>query len=487
MRPSSYRANPPAPTRREALTVTKRGPLAVTRTLTWNRVGQSVNRPLRRLLGHAALRCAALALALAALISWCGGALLTSYGRAKVERAFTAANPGAALRIGKVNCWAGANRMVAQSVALSGANTTLKAGRISLAGVQWGRLVWGTAGLADVLAQAGFEATDVELEFPATHYRLRCARLRGSVPRSELLAEGIELKSLLDESEFFAEHTFRATRFHLVVPVCQVSGLAYAELLQGKAVRARTVAFSQPSFDASVDCDRPVPPLVRSPLLPNEALALLPIPLQLDSLRIINGHLAYRERTAAGAPPGLLTIATVNMSVEGIASQGDPPAAIRLQAQGELMGAGTLKVQMLMPLSARGLSLHYSGSLGGMDLTRLDAFLENAEHTRITSGTAKEASFDIDVSERRARGQVHGVYENLQLAILDKQTGDEKGLANRAASLLENTFKLRKSNPLEGSAEFKEGVVDYTRKPGDEFQQFLWFALRTGVLDLIKR
>lgn len=452
-----------------------------------NQVRRTVSRPLRRMLGHAALRCTALALALAALISWFGGALLTSYGKAKVERAFAVANPGAALRIGKVNYWAGANRLVAQTVALSGVNTTLKAGRISLAGVQWARLVWGTAGLADVLAQAGFEAADVEVEFPATHYRLRCARLRGSVPRSEVVAEGIELEPSLDEEEFFAAHTFRATRFHVSAPVCRVSGLEYAELLQGKAVRARAVAFSQPSFDASVDCDRPVPPLVRSPLLPNEALALLPIPLQLDSLSIINGHLAYRERTAAGAPPGLLTIATVNMSVEGIANRGGASSAIQLLAQGELMGAGTLKVQMLMPLSARGLSLHYSGSLGRMDLTRLDAFLENAEHTRITSGTANEASFDIDVTEGGARGRVHGVYENLQLAILDKQTGDEKGLANRAASLLENTFKLRKSNPLEGSAEFKEGVVDYTRKPGDEFQQFLWFALRTGVLDLIKR
>jgi hypothetical protein len=33
----------------------------------------------------------------------------------------------------------------------------------------------------------------------------------------------------------------------------------------------------------------------------------------------------------------------------------------------------------------------------------------------------------------------------------------------------------------------KEGKVNYTRKPGEEFQQFQWFALRTGVLDLITR
>jgi hypothetical protein len=31
----------------------------------------------------------------------------------------------------------------------------------------------------------------------------------------------------------------------------------------------------------------------------------------------------------------------------------------------------------------------------------------------------------------------------------------------------------------------KEGKVDYTRRPDDEFQQFVWFALRSGVLDLL--
>jgi hypothetical protein len=33
----------------------------------------------------------------------------------------------------------------------------------------------------------------------------------------------------------------------------------------------------------------------------------------------------------------------------------------------------------------------------------------------------------------------------------------------------------------------KEGVVSYTRRPDDEFQQFAWFALRTGVMDVISQ
>jgi hypothetical protein len=120
-----------------------------------------------------------------------------------------------------------------------------------------------------------------------------------------------------------------------------------------------------------------------------------------------------------------------------------------------------------------------------MYLTRLSAFLDIAEHVQIKSGKAQSASFDIDVTAGQARGHVRGIYKNLGIAVLDKQTGSEGRIDNRMASLLANLLKIRSSNVLDASGSMKEGEVKYTRKPGDEFQQFAWFALRTGVLDII--
>ncbi len=392
---------------------------------------------------------------------------------------------GSALRIGKLDYSVGANRLVAQSVTLSATNTTLKTGRISLTGVRWARLLWGTAALADVLAKASLEATNLDVEFPQAHYGIRCARLRASVPGSELIAEGTELRTLVGDEEFFAAHDFRTTRFHVVVPECRVLGLAYGELLQGKSYRARSVHLSRPSFDALVNRDQPVEPFVKRPLMVHEALAAIRQPLQVDSLSITNGHLTYCERVVAGADPGVLTFGAVSMSVEGIANRGEPAAAILLRAQGELMDAGTLKVLMSIPITPPDFSLHYSGSLSAMDLTRLDAFLDIAEHTRIKSGSAQEAAFEIDVTAGQARGRVRAIYKDLEIAILDKETDTEKGLDNRVASFLANVLKIRNANAPDASGSMKEGEVNYTRRPEDEFLQFVWFALRSGVLDVI--
>jgi hypothetical protein len=430
---------------------------------------------------------AALVLVGAVLSLMLGGSLLNGCGKNKVERSFAAAHPGSGLRIGKLDYVLGANRLVAQSLRLSTTNSTLKVGRISLTGVRWWRLLWGTAALADVLASATLDATNLEVEFPQAHYMLHCARLRASAPDSELLAEGTELRSLLREEDFFAAHDFRTTRFHLLVPECRVFGLAYGELLQGKSYRARSIHFSRPSFDALVNRDKLVEPFGQRPLMVHEALAAIPLPLHVDSLRITKGYARYRERVVPGADPGVLTFATVNMSAEGIANRGAASDTIRIRAQGNLMNAGVLKVQMTLPVTSPDFSLHYSGSLSAMALTHLDEFLDIAEHTRIKSGSAQAATFEIDVAAGQARGRVRALYKDLKIAVLDQQTGTEQGLGNRVASFLANMLKIRGSNAPDAAGVLKEGKVSYNRRPEDEFLQFAWFALRSGVLDAISR
>jgi hypothetical protein len=429
----------------------------------------------------------ALVLAVAVLLFVFGGAILNSYGKRKAERAYAQAHPGSVLRIGELHYALGANRLVAQSLTLTASNTTLKVDRISLIGARWTRLLLGTDTLAEVLAKASLDATNIDVEFPQDYYGIRCARLRGSVPGSELIAEGTELRTLVGDEAFFAAHEFRTTRFHLVVPECRVSGLAYGELFQAKSYRARSIQLSRPSFDALVNRDKTAEPLEKPPLMVNQALAAIRQPLQVDSFSITNGCLRYAEQLVAEAEPGVLTISAVNLSAEGIANRGPASAVILLRGQGELMDVGKLNVLMSIPITPTAFSLHYSGSLGAMDLTRLDPFLDIAEHTRIKSGTVQQAAFEIDVTAGQARGSVLAVYGNLEIAMLDKQTGTKQGLDNRITSFLANELKIRGSNTPDAAGFKKEGEVNYTRKPGDEFQQFAWFALRTGVLDIISR
>jgi hypothetical protein len=142
---------------------------------------------------------------------------------------------------------------------------------------------------------------------------------------------------------------------------------------------------------------------------------------------------------------------------------------------------------MTIPIKPPDFSLHYSGSLTAMDLTRLNAFLDIAERLRIKSGSVDGAEFEVTVTAGQARGRLRAIYRDLQLAVLDQQTGTEKGLNNRAASLLANVLKIRHSNLPDAADTLREGTVDYKKKTEDEFLEFAWFALRSGILDLISQ
>jgi hypothetical protein len=435
--------------------------------------------PLPRLAAYVGLGLCALVLAVALLVLMFGGAILNSYGKRKAERAVASALPGYTLQIGRLEYAVGANRLVASSVALSTASSTLAVSRVSLTGCRWSRLLLRKPPLADLLAGADLDAAGVDLKLRASRYGIRCARLRASAPDSALIADGFELGPLVGDEELFAD-AFRKTRFRAVVTECRVSGLDFGELLGGKAYRARSISVSRPNLDILVDRDKPVDPSSKRPLMVHEALASIRRPLQLDALEVADGHVTYAERVAAGARPGVLTFSAVGVSADGIANRGEA-AAIRLRAHGRFMGAGLLAVQMTIPVAPAEFSFRYSGSLGPMDLTRLDAFLAVAEHIRVKSGTAAGVTFEIAVDGGRAHGQVRATYRDLTISILDPHTGAEKG----PSSLMANALRIRNANAPEASGAMKVGRVEFTRRPEHEFLQFAWFALRSGVLDAI--
>ena len=445
---------------------------------------RAAKRPRRRLLAYVGLGLGVVVLSVAGLILIFGRTILNAYGKGKLERAFAAAHPSWSLRIGELDYAVRADRWVARVVTLSATNATFKVGQISLTGLRWAPLLRGTVALADI-AQGRLEASDLEVEFPQGDYGIRCAQLRASLPESELVAEGAELWPLGGDEAFFAAHAFRMTRFHAVVPECRVSGLAYTELLQGTSYRARSVHFSRPSLEVLVNRDKPLKPFVKSPLMVHEALASIRRPLQVDRLSVTNGRLRSCVRMHAGADPAVLTFGAVSASVEGIANQGEPTATIQVRAQGDLMDAGTLKVLMAIPITPPQFSLHYSGSLGAMDLSRLNAFLDIAQHVRVKSGHAQEAAFEIEVLAGQARGQVRAIYHDLGVTVLDAQTGTEQGFDNRVTSFLANLLKVRNANTPDAAGGMKEGKVNYTRPAEDGFLEFVWSALWTGVRDVI--
>lgn len=439
----------------------------------------------RRLLAYAAATLAATIIVAVLSLVLFRNVLLNQFGKEKAERAFAQAHPGSVLKIGSLHYTFRPNRLAAETVLLHTTNATLEVEKVQLTGVRWPGLLLGNSRLEEALSGMRLDATNAHLQFAGKQYWLQAERVRASVPGREFLIAGAELRPALGEQAFFAASEFRRTLFRVTLPEGTVSGLDYPGMLSGTALRADSVVLGRPTLHASVNRHKPARPTTKPPLMVHEALAAISLPLEIGKLSISNADLVYQEQALENGSPGVLTFGNLNLSATGIANNAGPAHAIHVSGQGDLMKAGTLKINMSIPVDPPDFSLEYSGSLGPMDLTLLNDFIDPAERTRVKSGYAQEARFVIQVTDGQARGQVRAVYRDLEIAVLDEETRSEKGLINRISTFLANVFKIQNSKTRDESGATEAGVVDYARTADDNFLKFIWVALRTGVLDAI--
>jgi hypothetical protein len=440
-------------------------------------------RSLKRTTARAAAVLAVIGIACAALAYLFGNLMLSLYARMKIEKAFAAAHPRQVLRIGQMhNSWK-ERRLSADSLLLTTPHLTFKTGPVAIHNVLLAPLLSRKPALAEAFAQARLEARDLVFEFSNPRYELRCARLEASLPAATLNAMSISLRPQAGDEAFFAADLYSQTRLRVVIPECRVAGLSYADFIAGKACRAQSMQVLSPELEALVNHDKPDDLTSPPAMMVHEALAALGQVIALDVFTLTSGTAKYCERLAPSGPLGVLTFGAVQLTAKGLDSRAPPGTAMSIQAETKLMDAGSLKLTMSLPVLSPDFSLSYSGSLGPMDMTRLNAFLEPVEGFRVNSCQVESVVFDVQVKAGHATGTVQPIYRNLDIALLDKDTGSAKGVVNRAESFLANTIKIRHSNLPDTSGAVRAAKVKYDRKPSDTFLQFIWFALRSGVLD----
>ena len=442
---------------------------------------------LRKVAAYVSLAVGSIVLVCVLVFLFFPNTYINGFFKNQIIKAFTKAYPTYLIRIAGVhyNLWE--NRLGCDGIALTSIDSTFSCsiGNFSVSGISWLQILWQGDIASKSLNNAVADAREIVLTFQRSQYEFRCGRLRVSVPDSEILADALDLHPLVVDDNFFASSKFRRTRFRIVLPQCSVMGADFSGLLQGKTYRARSVKVNNVVFDILVNKDTPYNKNSSRPLMPNEILSSINKITQIDSLSIVNGRLKYAERYLIGSAPAEVTFDSIQLLAEGITNHADPGATAVIHAQGKFMKTSMMKILMVIPAASPKITFRYSGSLELMDATRLNAFLEIGEGLRIKSGILQSATFDINMIADRASGTVRVLYRDLNMAVLNRRTGSERGFFNRIASFITNTMKLRGTNMPNKSGSMKIGEVNYTRKRDDTFFQLVWFSLRSGVGDVV--
>jgi hypothetical protein len=412
---------------------------------------------------------------------------INGYLKKQIIKELTRAYPEYSIRIAGVhyNIWE--NRIGCDDISLTSIDSTFSCsiGKFSVSGIDWLQILWQGDLASNGLNGSVADAQEIVLNFRQSQYELRCGRLHVSVPASEILAEAVELHPVVGDDRFFASSKFRRTRFRIALPQCKVTGADCRGLLQGKTYSAHLVQVNDASFDILVNMDTPYNKNSSRPLMPNEGLSSIKRITQVNSINFINGRLKYAERYIIGLAPAELTFDSIRLLAEGITNHADTGATAVVHGQAKFMKASKMKIIMVIPVISREIKSRYSGSFEGMDLSRLNSFLEIGEGLRIKTGTLQSVTFDFSMIAGRSSGTVRALYRDLHIAVINRRTGSEKGVVNQITSFITNDMKIRETNMPDKSSSIKIGEVNYIRKRDDTFLQLVWFSLRSGVGDVV--
>jgi hypothetical protein len=405
----------------------------------------------------------------------------------RITKAFAEAYPAYSLQLGDMHYSVWKNRLGCDSITLKSGNSRFSGSvaSISVGGIGWMKILWQREFTINDLSSSVIDAQKLVLNFQKPQNELSIGMIHISEPDSELTADSIRYHPSVDDEQFFAKSQFRQTRFRFDISQLKIMGLDFSSLLQGGIYNTRSININGLFADILENMDKPFDVNSTNPQMPNEALSSMKELVKIDSLKIINGWLKYSERFAIGATPGVITFKNVNVTASPIANDTAHPDTAFIYGEGLFMNTGTMKLFMAIPLTSKNFSLHYSGSLGRMDVTTLNSFLEVSDHHRIKSGIIQSATYDINVTSGQASGSLRVIYKDLSVVVLNKDTGSEKGIFDRATSWVGKTFILRGSNKLDENVLEKIGKIKYIRKPDEPFFQFVWFALRSGIGDVV--
>ena len=325
---------------------------------------------------------------------------------------------------------------------------------------------------------------------------VRVGSLRTSLTDSTLEIHNIAFEPSKSGAEFRRGRRGRHDLITLTAGSLTAQGINFGALVNGMGVRARRIEVDSFRMDVTSDKRRPKGHPGSRHRTPQQWIADLDETLSLDSLRVRNGEIVYREHAAGRTGLGIVTFAGIDVAAANVSHfvgrrTSDDPMTITARAH--LQHAGRFDLRLVVPLDAPRFDMTFRGTLGPMSALEFNQFVRETDALKITSGQVTGVTFSAEVRHGVASGSITPLFSNLSVSVTRHGSegilgsgGIFGGAARGIASFAANQLAVRGSNP-DGTNPPRVGIIQHTYTPTETLISFMWVSLRDGLLSVIKK
>ncbi len=272
---------------------------------------------------------------------------------------------------------------------------------------------------------------------------------------------------------------FSRDRYIVKLNDLQVHGINLPAYISKRHFLARYVQISDGLVQVENDNRFPNKTNDKTGRFPHQLLQALKVKIGVDSIAVNNIDVSYGEFDRDSQQSGKITFEKTKGVLRQVGNMGTNPL-MEAQLESYVMGQGKLLVNFIFDrLDPKG-AFTYQGILTNLDGRTLNQLIKPLGMLQVNRGEIKELTFDIKANADKATGSLNFKYNDLSVALMKKEAGNDRLVRQRFLSFLANNLVIYSDNPNH-NGKFTRAQINFKRKRTASFFNFIWKSLFQGV------
>lgn len=315
-------------------------------------------------------------------------------------------------------------------------------------------------------------------------YLTKVDTISGSAAKGAVLIKGFKMIPRYPELAFSRMFKYGKDRYNLAFDQISLTGLDFPGFYEERTFHVKKITLGPAKAGIFLNREMPAPPnMDKGRNFPHLALRRLGMPTIVDTLKINNIDLAYTEYNPISQQKGTIYFQNLqgkilHLTNDSLSLVKNNHAVANLEAM--VMKKSKMEIKIDFNLTDPKGGFHYSGAIGSMNLTDLNAISKPLGLIEIESGQMQKVDFDIQANKYGSKGKVHFYYTDLKVKLLKEGEDGAPHTKKGLLSFLANKLLIIDANPLKGEAP-RTANVSFERSPAASFFNLLWKGIFIGM------
>jgi hypothetical protein len=323
--------------------------------------------------------------------------------------------------------------------------------------------------------------SDIAYPLPNDLYTLQIDQIVVHPADSLLRIEQITYVSKTPKWEFAYQDPKHSDWMDVRIGKLELKNLHLQRYLHEKEIHLDSLLVSNVHFGNYKNRKIPTPP--KPVPLVYELVQRVPIPFQVDYVKIADLDVEYEELAPTGTDPGYIRFTDIEGIFSGFTNRiASHTQTNTLTLSGKLMNEGKIQAEMQFPVDSTYDEVSIRGALEAMNMLSLNKMLEPMAPARIRSGFIERMDFNIVGGKEQAQLDMCLLYHDLSVEMM--HAFDQQNRVDMPVLSLFANGLIRRNNPELGQTPFRVHT-SYIRDPYHSAFNYVWKIYFSGLMETL--